>query len=706
MFPVVYFITFKTGNQRQGILKKVAAYITLSLYVLLSGDLRIPELMAQTQGSEFSLHNTDTLSPRIAIGQKIIETGFFSYKSYGFDLNQKLIPADERAALSQSSKTLKGQRREFYLPENFLDKIDQSARVFLPYTKILKAVNILLAHKKISNVQKIEINFEGTDDSAKLRKGVLKLSFQSPEQLTTEEVLRVFRRDLGWDFKDAIKDITFKYKYLLLDSDDFEAINLIIHSRLAGLGDLVFIGNLGQVYAKLFPGKTIRLLFHTNEDFRLVCQTKILKGLDPDKAWQKTGGMEVINAELYGKEKFGAKKMAFGIESEPWYVAQDKIISENDVSIVYALGGTPKEVMQNSHILRMYAGKSKSAIFVHELGFESLSRDPLSEGNAHLGFGDDDIGMPPVSPISESIYARKYPRVDEKIRQERRRIIEKFMGWDQLNSILEQKDLDKTIDSEWGFLYAHNNSSVKRYFSAFERAREKNPDFREETTFFVMCGKNDKGVIDVVKANAKANDYNLFVYNTSGAGNLECMHQARNNNVTIIIDYSVPRKLFSELFLYSDDLPTLVSGQDNLANILYLNMLTSGRPFLWEVLVFQATAQLDMLSFIKKQGRDEEADFLQRLWVTHGEVNDDQAEMFSSPRKYRVFFKNIATLLEKHKSLIPQMYYLMLRQVGKHKFSYKNIAESLWESVKDPVEIKVTIKKEVQANSLLLEQSI
>ena len=97
------------------------------------------------------------------------------------------------------------------------------------------------------------------------------------------------------------------------------------------------------------------------------------------------------------------------------------------------------------------------------------------------------------------------------------------------------------------------------------------------------------------------------------------------------------RKLFNELFLYSDDLPTLVSGRDNLANIVYLNHLTTGRPFFWEVLVFRSIALYDMLSYLRNALGKEMAERFRKL-VENDLVDEDIEGMFVRPREYRRFF--------------------------------------------------------------------
>lgn len=665
----------KNGDQTMGFFEKFKKYHISSLVIGICIAVLIIPVQPASAFDIISSQQTN-LSPGLTIATSIFKMIFEKSSAYSKGALGGIYESGKSATLlSQSTRTIKGYERVLYLSEDYEGRIEQSARVFLPYTKILTAVNILLNHEKIGMIKKIKVDFEGHDDSAILKDGILRISFQAPEQLSTSEVLNVFTHDLGWDFTQAIKDLAIRSAHLLLDSNDFDAINIIIHERLAGLGDLVFVSNAGQVFSKIMPNKTIRVIFHSNADFQLVCSTKILKGLDPRKAIQKTGGIEIINAQSYGEEKLTKERPLFGVESQPWYKAQQEIIGENDVSIVYALEGTPKELMQASYMLKHYAGKAKMALFVHELGFSSLIRDPLASGEIHFGFGKDEVGMPPVSPVSEIIYAKKYPRINQNIQSERKRIIRKISGWKILDTVLKQENLERTIASEWGFLYAHRELSVGHYFQAFEKARKNNPDFREDTTFFMMCGRSDKAVIEKIQDIAKSYDYNLFIFNNSSEG-LEVSHESKSNNVSIIMDYSVPRKLFNELFLYSDDLPTLVSGQDNLANILYLNLLTTGRPFFWEVLIFQATAASDMISFLRNKIGEAEADYFNSL-LNNLKVSDDQAEMFSHPRKYRYFYKKVAQAFNEHKSFIAQVYYVMLLQTDKQSYAGRKRAQEL-----------------------------
>jgi len=600
---------------------------------------------------------------------------FSSNAAYSSDTAYLRVPVNKigssriNEAIERLSNGDENRIERLFLSGDFLENIENSARIFLPHTELLKAINILLAHEDIANVKAIAVDFHAGKNFAVIKDGMLEIGVTSAENLDAIGVLAMLKQQLGWDFINAIAGIKNKFPYLLLSDKDFGAINVIIHKRMAGLGDLVFVANTAQVLRKALPGKKIRIILHSDADFRLMCATKLLMGLNPQLAVQEVeDGIEVVNAEKAGLEHMPPSRMEFGLEQYPWYWAQENIIKENDVSIVYAIDETPKAVFENRRYFQYYAGKAKTRIFMHEVGFPSLTQNPLAYGDAHLGFGEYNIGMSPVSPKSKELYSRKYPRVDKDIQSERSRIIKKLEGWEVLDRALGQNNLDVTIASEWGFLYSHESGTIRRYFDTFGKSMEdeKSSLQYKETpkTFFVMCGKSDVLVQQEVSKIAREKGYNLFVYANENK-NLEPANLSKDSKITIMLDYSVPRKLFGELFLYSDDLPTVVSGQDNLANILYLNTLSSGRPFFFESLIFQENVEFSIRQFVEAHLGKEDADYfynLFRLTLKH----NDQKEMFSAPRKYRILFKKVAMALDKHRSFVPETYYLILRQLDKY----------------------------------------
>ncbi|MDD5129369.1 MAG: HAD-IIB family hydrolase, partial [Candidatus Omnitrophica bacterium] len=101
-------------------------------------------------------------------------------------------------------------------------------------------------------------------------------------------------------------------------------------------------------------------------------------------------------------------------------------------------------------------------------------------------------------------------------------------------------------------------------------------------------------------------------------------------------------KLFGQLFTLSDDLPSLVTGQDNLSNILYVNAQTSGRAFFWEVLVFQALAEFDLKEAAEKiLSAREYADFKEFLRRGYNVDYGLLSKLFSEHDKYRQMYHKL-----------------------------------------------------------------
>jgi hypothetical protein len=349
--------------------------------------------------------------------------------------------------------------------------MDKAARALLPSYEALRAVNVLLHHVDKKDVDRISVVVSGERYRAHMEDRTLRLSLPVSGDGQTADILRAVHKDLGWDVRGALRHIQYHAPYLLFLPEDFGAINVILHERMAGLGDVVFVANAAQIFSAAFPGKKVRLIFHSADDFLLAAETKIIRGLNPDLARQQIDGFEVINASGSSRRVYGEGKHGGWPSDSAWAGIQEGIVHKNDVSVVYALGGTEKEILATD--LVRYGGKAGAQLHVYEVGFESLIQRPLEQGEAHLGFGPDEVGAAPVAPVSKDIYSKKYPRINERIRQERRRILQKFPHWQALDTVLRQENLERTVASEWGFLYAHQSHSVKKYFEIFERARPR-----------------------------------------------------------------------------------------------------------------------------------------------------------------------------------------------------------------------------------------
>ena len=227
-----------------------------------------------------------------------------------------------------------------------------------------------------------------------------------------------------------------------------------------------------------------------------------------------------------------------------------------------------------------------------------------------------------------------------------------------------EEGLQRVVRSEWGFIYAHQAVSLARYFGNFEMARNRDRLDRfasGDKTFFVMCSTIDKSLQEEMRRLARNNQYHLMVYDEQ-SNSLKIVHEAKASKVAVIMDYSVPRKLFEETFLFADDLPTLITGQDNLANVLYLNLLSTGRPFFWEELIFQTEGQFQLMTFAREHLSDQDFYLLSQIWDKRNPVNEQAAIIFAAPRQYRFLFKRLAQAIEDHHvHFSAQVYYLILR---------------------------------------------
>lgn len=281
------------------------------------------------------------------------------------------------------------------------------------------------------------------------------------------------------------------------------------------------------------------------------------------------------------------------------------------------------------------APASAERITIHELGRELPWRDPRESRNYPLGFGAHSLGLPPVAPNFES-YLKSYREKDgQSIEQERESILRKIPGYDIL-------DMDTIIQSKWGFIYAHEPYSLEKYFASFIKARQDYRDFASKAvTIFVTYGQDDKYVYDKTIEIGKQNRFNIFEYSNTYPGLRKI--QDSQSNVTLIMDTGIPRKLFGQLFILSDDLPSLISGQDNLVNVMCVNAIMQGRVFFWEVLSFQHLAALELQIAAKKiLGPETYQIFDQTMKANHESDYGILAKLFAMHDDYRGIYKELA----------------------------------------------------------------
>jgi hypothetical protein len=167
----------------------------------------------------------------------------------------------------------------------------------------------------------------------------------------------------------------------------------------------------------------------------------------------------------------------------------------------------------------------------------------------------------------------------------------------KLPGMEELVDMDSLAGSKLGFIYAHEPHSVSSYFGALKKAMEDPVFSKMKVVVFFSHSKNDKSRDELAKI-VDSEGYSLLEYDGS-AEKFRKVNDNPKSNVTVVCDSSVPRKLFGQLFVLSDDMPSLISGQDNLANILLVSAEGRGRAFIPELLCFQHDVGYQFSKFIQ-----------------------------------------------------------------------------------------------------------
>ncbi|MDD3345464.1 MAG: ribose-phosphate diphosphokinase, partial [Candidatus Omnitrophica bacterium] len=399
-----------------------------------------------------------------------------------------------------------------------------------------------------------------------------------------------------------------------LDGLDTPSISLILPYRLAGAGDVVFMVNTAQKLKQIYPSLPIKVIFLKNDDYLFLSKIKLISNFDGQRNIQRLGGVTYINA-LDSRERM------------------ENFIGKNDLVMLYAVYADEYKGSDAS-FFDSIGLKSAEKITVHELGRELQWRDPNKDGHYLLGCNNDALGMPPVAPNFESYVQYCNSKSKKEIYAERSKILRKIPGYSVL-------DIDRTIRSKWGFVYGHLPYEVMMYFKAFNRARQEDAEFAScPVTFFVNHSQNDRQMRDEVLKMAEESGFCVFEYN-HGSEKLESLVTGCSD-VCIVMNTVVPRKLFGQLFTLSGDLPGLVTGQDNLSNILYVNAQSEGRVFFWEVLIFQALAEFDLKRAAEKiLTKDEYVDFNESLKSGYGANYDLLYKLFSEHDKYRQMYHKL-----------------------------------------------------------------
>ncbi|MDD5504204.1 MAG: ribose-phosphate diphosphokinase [Candidatus Omnitrophica bacterium] len=391
------------------------------------------------------------------------------------------------------------------------------------------------------------------------------------------------------------------------------SIVLILPRKLAGAGDIVFMVNAAQRLKQAYPHIPVKVIFLEDKSCKFLNQIKLVPGFNAENRIRRFGGITYINAGDDVKEV-------------------EKRVGKNDFTIIYAV--YQDEYMEESDYFDQFAGNAVMKIRIHELGRDISWLEPNKGGDYLIGFNEDSLGVPPTSINFESYV--KYCNESGDIFKERGRILRKIPGSGLL-------DINKAVHSRWGFIYAHCIFSLKQYFNAFINARGNYQDFASSpAVVFVNYAKNNVKFRDKAVDIARQNGFRLVEY-CSEESSLKIVLSG-NTNVTLVLNSSVPRKLFGQLFALSNDLPSLITGQDNLGNMLCINSITPGRAFFWETMPFQATAKLDLSKAASDILQSDEYG-LYKIMIDATSHNRDtglSSSLFAEHDRYRPVLKKLA----------------------------------------------------------------
>ena len=416
--------------------------------------------------------------------------------------------------------------------------------------------------------------------------------------------------------KVSIAELIVEFLKAQMEYEEKPAIDLILPRRLAGYGDFMFALNIARKLKSMHPRLPVKVIFFRDRDYRELDKIKPVPGFDSSKPSQTSGGITYINAGD-SREKV------------------NELVGERDLAIIFGVcHGEYIKGGERESFSRL-AREAASRIMIYDMGQGVRWLKPNTTGDYSLGFNKDSLGLPPPSPAFEGYVKRRAGRSREWVRKERKRVLGKMPWHGSL-------DKDAVAGSRWGFVYTHYDYNVKKYLKALMRAREISGGFSAEpVTIFAVHGRNDKKVREEALKAADENGYSVFEYSHEKK-KLVALRTAPGK-VTIIMNSDVPGTLFEELFVLSDDLPSLISGSNNLSSMMFMCGKTSGRAYFWEAIATQLSAGADLDRFAKEVLTSEEYEmFREQQEPVRSADYDLLARLFIDHSAYRPLFRKLA----------------------------------------------------------------
>lgn len=356
------------------------------------------------------------------------------------------------------------------------------------------------------------------------------------EKITTNLGSSDIKRFLNGELGAAEDSLIDRYlERIYRSKKDFQGIDIVLPKGLAGYGDIMFIYKTAELLHRLYPDKKMRMVFFDVLDFKRL--SKIAK-----MTFRQDSLLDflvVIDPKYYYPPE-GVVVLVYNVNEK---------VEWQDVTDI-APGA---EVLHN----------------IGEMGTKNIppTKSPR-RGNfvVGVGKGEEYLGMP--------FWSKKLEDIVHSVRNGRIR------KEDVIRIFNYRINVD--IDSRWGFIYAHHLDEIDTYFKFLEMARAKGERI---TVFLTGVDKKmdfmDRQGVGSVKDLCEKYGYRYLRFNVDNNYVEEVIGR---EDVTIIeLMGNVGYDIFLKLLCLADNLPSLVTGQNTLGEMIYISSILGGRPFFWQM---------------------------------------------------------------------------------------------------------------------------
>ncbi|MFA5200675.1 MAG: hypothetical protein WC442_07250, partial [Candidatus Omnitrophota bacterium] len=409
---------------------------------------------------------------------------------------------------------------------------------------------------------------------------------------------------------------------------DLSAINVVLPRKLGGSGDLGIAAGLAKIVKEIYPQKTIRLILFESTMAEAL-KREIINGFElSGPAVQEVEGIAYVNVEKGNKVPAG-------------------LISEDDICLVFAAVAEENELFRFRSTADSLVSPAKQIIIIKDPGMEVNTvlsdrlRYPVYMAEPEQALVSENA--PQSSVRKQYKYANYlgllYP--DNDFRQKVLSLRSKRSA--TRNKILAALNLPKAWSlRRWGVVYANSGHAIRAYLDLFNIAYKKDPGMGKNGVVVFMGSGGFKDSEKAVIAKAKEYGYRLVKIN-SAKGTKVVLNNSKSNVVIVLFDF-VNYGIFEDIFIFADDLPSLVRGAVTLSNQYYISSVT-GRPFLFESSIWQGDLSYNLEQVAKSILGQQEA-FVKFIFgvkiypqSTSPEQYESAAELFYLPSVRQAFKK-------------------------------------------------------------------